>query len=413
MYKVWIIAGLALLSLHTQGQTGNSPYSSLGVGDVYSGATITNSGMGHVGVGTFSNLHVNYLNPALLSHTTWTSFEFSVWGEYKQLKKEGISQRQATGNLNQIILSLPILTNRYVIAMGMRPLSLVNYSSAYSKNLNSSDVANYTMNGSGGLNTLFLSQGIKLSSHILIGLQGSYIFGTIRKSGSVTSKPMIGGYTVESVQESNYRGFSVKPGLSFESKLKKDIAMVIGLTSELTTPLTVKDNFFGQHKDAVGNIITSDTLLKEKTTALSYPQNISAGISLYKGSQWLIGGDFSFQDWSSFKNLSNDILTTSYTIGIGGEMTPNAGSTTYLNRVTYRTGIQVKKTPFIVNGESIYDYQFTLGASLPVTRLSYINLALNVGQRGIAKDALIQEQYIRFIVGVSFNDRWFVRRKYD
>jgi hypothetical protein len=60
------------------------------------------------------------------------------------------------------------------------------------------------------------------------------------------------------------------------------------------------------------------------------------------------------------------------------------------------------------------NYGFTAGASLPIRRsTSHVHLGIDVGSLGTKTNNLIKETYVRFSVGFSFNDRWFVKRKYD
>ena len=64
--------------------------------------------------------------------------------------------------------------------------------------------------------------------------------------------------------------------------------------------------------------------------------------------------------------------------------------------------------------ESINDTALTLGLGLPVGgALSNINLGMEYGKRGTTNAGLIQENYLNISIGLSFNDKWFVKRKFD
>ena len=55
---------------------------------------------------------------------------------------------------------------------------------------------------------------------------------------------------------------------------------------------------------------------------------------------------------------------------------------------------------------------FGLGLPLRKTK-SEINLSVEVGERGTTNNNLIKEQFLRFQIGLSLSDIWFVKRKYD
>ena len=44
---------------------------------------------------------------------------------------------------------------------------------------------------------------------------------------------------------------------------------------------------------------------------------------------------------------------------------------------------------------------------------SNINLGIEYGKRGTTASGLVQENYLNVSVGLSFSDRWFVKRKID
>ena len=67
------------------------------------------------------------------------------------------------------------------------------------------------------------------------------------------------------------------------------------------------------------------------------------------------------------------------------------------------------------------DYAITLGAGFPLRKIkvgetysqSIINVGFEIGQRGTTENQLIQEKYFKAVVGITLNDRWFIKRKYD
>lgn len=80
--------------------------------------------------------------------------------------------------------------------------------------------------------------------------------------------------------------------------------------------------------------------------------------------------------------------------------------------MTYRTGIQLEKTPFLINGEEINEFGINFGISFPVGA-SGVHTGFSWGQRGTTDNELVRERFFRVSLGVTLNERWFERYKYD
>ena len=79
----------------------------------------------------------------------------------------------------------------------------------------------------------------------------------------------------------------------------------------------------------------------------------------------------------------------------------------YLSRVTYQFGFNYEKTPIQINNTIIDDFGINFGVSLPVGNASIFNFGFRYGQMGTTSDGLIQEDYFRINLGMTFNDRSF------
>jgi hypothetical protein len=92
-------------------------------------------------------------------------------------------------------------------------------------------------------------------------------------------------------------------------------------------------------------------------------------------------------------------------------------------RAQYRAGINYTKTYLDLRNTDINDYSISLGTGLPI-RLTQserrdediktlLHFAIVGGQKGTTDNNLLKEQYVKFYVGITFNERWFQKRKYD
>ena len=68
-----------------------------------------------------------------------------------------------------------------------------------------------------------------------------------------------------------------------------------------------------------------------------------------------------------------------------------------------------------LKSSDINDFGLCMGIGLPLKRSfqSKFNCGLQIGQRGTLKDNLVRENYIRFSIGLSFNEVWFQKKKFD
>jgi hypothetical protein len=101
-------------------------------------------------------------------------------------------------------------------------------------------------------------------------------------------------------------------------------------------------------------------------------------------------------------------------MAIGGEFTPYSASPgSYLKRITYRTGVSLDHYPYLVNSSTLKDFGINFGLSLPVGRISSLDIGVKVGKRGSLGLNKIEENYFKLYFGMTFNDQWFIKRKFD
>ena len=148
--------------------------------------------------------------------------------------------------------------------------------------------------------------------------------------------------------------------------------------------------------------------------------SFSLGVMISKNNNWSVALDFASSQWSGYSSsldstMNSGINTQSYKMSLGGEYTPDANNIrNYFSRVTYRYGLYYGADYIKIQNTQIPCYGVTLGASLPVRRsFSHVHMALDLGRLGTTTNSLLQETYVRFSLGVSLNNQWFVKRRYD
>ena len=402
----------------TNAQQTNSPFSYLGIGEVYTGGTAVQSMMGGLGVANSNGIYINTLNPALLARNRYTVFEMGVNMERKSMQNERQLSNTFDGTLNPITLALPA-SARWTLSLGLAPVSTVNYKTFTSQKLNivGTDSVTYSYLGDGGLNKAVVSNGVRISKDMYVGLETAYLFGVINRNVSTQNLSDSQRYRVTLDDRTNYSGLHFKLGWAWKSKLNKDYFLNLGATAEFGQNIGVKSLKRFTINNAASQQVNADTL-KQTTGNISLPATYRFGISLEKPAKLLVSLDYSLTQWSGFQNLngSNENLKNASTVAFGVEYIPKFDALNgYFNHVMYRAGANYTTSPYSINGGSVAtDMSFSVGASFPLRTISYINVAYVRGKRGTFETTGIEEVYNKIVVGFSLGDfYWFRKPKVD
>ncbi|WP_395047811.1 hypothetical protein [Flavobacterium sp.] len=415
MIKKFLLSSFILLSLHSFAQEGTaSPYSYYGIGVVKFQGTVENKSMGGLGI-LPDSIHINLQNPASLSALKLTTF--GVAGTYNtvKLKNETATEKARRTTLDYLVMAFP--AGKLGLSLGLMPYSAVGYKIKKEKNITlpSSEIVSETSayNGSGGVNKVFVGAGYKITPKLSVGADLGYNFGKI-ETNSVYSRSNIQFATIE-VNTSTLNGVNFNGGAIYKSKLKK-YDLISSATFSPSTNLKSK-NTRTTSTIPYNPVIGGSQEVPVADSNIKIPAKFAFGAGLGEIKKWFVGFESTFQGSSNFGNIyaSNVSFENATKIALGGYYTPNYNSfSNYLNKITYRAGFRHENTGLVINNKSINDTALTLGLGMPVGgSFSNINVGLEYGKRGTTNAGLIQENYMNISIGLSFNDRWFVKRKYD
>ncbi|WP_205504275.1 hypothetical protein [Rufibacter psychrotolerans] len=446
MYKPFrallLISGLAIGSQQVQAQQlSNSPYSRFGVGDIVHGTgSIRNAGMGQAGVASPNGALINDQNPALLYYNNLVTFEAAVATELKRLSDRNTSQVDGTANLGYLSLSIP-LSRRWTTAIGLKPYSRVNYNTVVSTSVAGAEntvTAHTQYTGTGGLNEVFFGHGLRIANGLTAGVSGSYLFGTIDRQGStilVDTQDETSALQKTLIHStSRYSGLMFKGGLHYRKKLGEKANLGVG--ASYTAKATIDaDRQVAQERRYLDESLISSLLSDSLEGHTTLPQMIQMGLSYDNNRNWSVAADYSIIKGSDFRGFSlgkeqgRQELGDGYRVGVGTEFTPDAGSvSSYFKRVAYRFGAYLGNTQInavaagsnAVAGHDLQDLGLSWGFTFPLGRgvrppdytQALLNTSFTVGQLK-GQDTGLKEQYFRVSVGVTFNNRWFIKRKFD
>ncbi|MFM9987976.1 hypothetical protein [Flavobacterium sp.] len=411
MIKKILLSSFILLSLHSFAQEGTaSPYSFYGIGNVKFQGTVENKSMGGLGI-LPDSIHVNLQNPASLSALKLTSFGVAGTYNKESLNSASSSEKARRTSLDYLVMAFPL--GKLGLSLGMMPYSSVGY-----KIQNTDASGNGSRySGTGGVNKVFVAAGYQITPKLSVGGDLGYNFGKIEANS--TAFMSNAQYGSRELNTNEYSGISLNAGLIYKTKFKK-----YDLVSSLTLSPSTSLNSSNQKNLAVITYTSSgseriwdskDILVSDSKIKL--PTKLSFGGGLGEIKKWFVGFESTFQGTSNFGNkyASNVSFKNAVKFSLGGYYTPNYNSfSNYFNKVTYRAGLRSESTGLVINNQSINDSALTLGLGLPVGgAFSNINLGLEYGKRGTTNAGLIRENYLNMSIGMSFNDKWFVKRKFD
>jgi hypothetical protein len=417
-YSFLLTANCLLFTSKTNAQQTNSPFSYLGIGEVYTGGTAVQSAMGGLGVANSNGIYINTLNPALLARNRYTVFEMGVNMEGKMMQNDRQLSNTFDGSLNPIMLALPA-SPRWTLVLGLAPVSTVNYQTSTSQKLSiiGTDSIRYSYKGEGGLNKAVVANGVRIFKDMYVGLETAYLFGVINRDVTTQNLSDSQNYVVKRDNRENYSSLNFKLGWAWKPKLNKDYFLNLGATAEFGQSLGAKSLTRFTINNAGGQQVNADTL-KQVTGKISLPATYRFGISIEKPAKLLVSLDYSLTQWSGFQNLngSNENLKNASTVALGAEYIPKFDAINgYFNHVMYRAGVNYTTSPYsIKGGNPATDMSFSVGASFPLRTISYINVAYVRGKRGSFETTGIEEVYNKIVVGFSLGDfYWFRKPKID
>ncbi len=418
MIKYIQAAFLIFVTSFVFSQSGSlSPYSFYGIGENTFKGTIENRSMGGLNVYSDS-IHLNLTNPAAYSQIELVNYSVGVDYNSSRLISDNSNENTSTANVNYLAVTVP--TKYLVFGFGIIPKSSVGYLlQSTDESKTPKEVERYQ--GNGGVNTAFLTFGFKVLKKINLGVSANYEFGSLDHSNSRILEGIQLYTRVES--NSSLSGVNFVYSTLFREKISTDLTLhasyifkpsskLSSQNSQILYTITGDGSFGGDSEEIDLEVLN----LKE--TKITIPSSNSFGLGLGKETKWFIGFDYTKTNGGGFENklfnLNNVEYKEASKFSLGGFFIPDFNSfTSYLSRIVYRAGIRIEKTGLHIQNQSIDEYGINFGLGLPFQGFQNINLGFEIGKRGTTNAGLIQEKFFSVRLGLTLNDRWFVKNKYN
>ncbi|KQT33095.1 hypothetical protein ASG22_17895 [Chryseobacterium sp. Leaf405] len=438
MKKIFVLSFISVGYFLNAQNLSNSPYATYGIGDVKYDNTIETASMGGISTAFISDFtsNFNFANPANNANFELTSIKLEATNENNYFKTD-YNNTKATKHstyLSNISLAFP-LSQKLKMGLSYQPYSSKSYDilspiTTTTEGTVTTIGAN-RFKGSGTLNTAQIALGYKVNDKFAVGVRANYYFGNLYDLNELAyaDAELINGYETKN----NIKNFNFTLGASYQNlntstdrKFTLGATTTFGNTSKMSADYRNTTYFY----DATGTVKNNETVIEEKNTSTKnlLPLQASIGAGYGEENKWFVSLQGDYKKGESINNFGTTIdLQDTYRISAGGWYLPNYNNfRSYFSRIVYRYGAFYERGNLSINdagkldpnGTSINKVGISAGVLLPfktssITRMSGLELGIELGKRGTTKNNLINQNYVNVRVGFNFADKWFRKTLYN
>jgi len=408
---VIVLLWACIAGVYAQNNT-SSPYTRYGYGGLVDAGFGQNKSMGGISYGLRANKFTNPGNPASFTAIDSLTFRFEAAASLKlsSFKDANVGQSKTTGNLEYLALQFPV-KNWIGISAGLQPFSVVGYD-FLNKETTPSDIegglleTTYSYRGSGGITQLYLGAAIDPFPNFSLGASVNLNFGTIKHLSAVSfdNKAYYPTTQESEIRVSNFSGLF---GAQYTLLLPKERKVTFGAVFQPKTNIG---------RNAEQTTITTDTVKITANNEFDMPLLLGAGFVYSLSDKFSAGLDYKYQAWSDAQYFGEKPFVDRNKFSLGAEYLPNRNSKNYFNRVYYRAGANYSNFYAKVNGREVNEYTLSAGLGFPLKRglnPTVLNFVFEYGNIGTTNYDLIKDQYFKFTLNMTINERWFVTRKFE
>ena len=404
----------------SQTNTG-SPYSLNELGEINFLGNVSNLSMGGID-SAIDSIEFNINNPSSLAKLKTTNYLIGTFYKYTGISNVNSTDNINTANINYIAVGIP--TKRFGFGFGVLPYSSVGFNLQTTEEYNTANSINSRLFGAeGNINKAFVSIGFPLLKYLSLGASANYNFGKFNYEKFNLIENV--NYGIFSNSSSEISGFTYNFSSNLSIPLKNDFTLNLvysfypeGDLDSYNIESLYTSNTSSITLESLGDFVDVDLNSRGiENTKLPVPKKSIFSLGLEKKNSWFLGFQYESKLSSNFENVFLDTQNVSYrdsnSLSIGGYIIPDSSSLiSYWKRVVYRIGIKNEKKSIIVNNLPVNHFSLNLGLGLPIAGLSKANLGLEIGKVG-DNDSLVKENYFALRLGLSLNDVWFIKRKYN
>lgn len=396
-----------------------SPYSQFGIGTLSDMSQSMSRGMNGVGYGLHESDMVNTLNPASYGRVDSLTmlFDMGLSGQLNHFEEGNVKRNSSMANFEYAIASFRLVKN-VGVAVGILPFSNVGYN--YSTTIIDSNTGSLTesFSGSGGTHEVMLGMGWHVLKPLSIGVNAGYFWGsidrTVTPSASSASNALTKTYTT------SISSYKLDIGAQWEQRIGRRDLLTVGAVVGVGHNLKNDADMMIISRNSVSNL--SDTTKFSISDALSLPMSYGVGLAYQHAGKLTLAADFTLEKWGDEKlpeyangryELQRGMTLDRKKVNVGLDWTPDPLGRNYTDHIHYRLGAGYSTPYYKINGkDGPRELSASLGISLPI----YANRSvLHISGQWVNNKAtgFITENMFRLNIGITFNERWFMKWMVD
>ncbi len=418
-------------SLFTQNNS-VSPYSKVGLGELYSNNFSRGLAMGKSAIGLPDKLFINLSNPASYSNLALTTFEMGFEVELLRQKQSNpeIAIENSTSSLRYFSVGIPF-TGWWGTAIALKPYSFRGYNITTERYLTNGSLITDNFEGNGGINQLIWGNSFKVAEGLAVGVNTAFLFGSL---ADVSNREWENS-TVDtrSEESTSLKGIQLKYGAQYQRDFANETQLGLGFYFNNSQKIAAD---ISKYDYTYSGVVKLDTLASsgKQSGNVTLPGEMGLGISWGKKDEqilnyaWLISADMELYFGSGYVSYSGkQELEDAFSFQLGGYLKPRytfnrlKRSHSYLINIEYRLGAFYEQLPISLHAIQLQNYGISFGLGLPIkergttpgeVKINTINLGVILGRRGTLDNNLILENYLNINIGLTLNDKWFIKYKY-
>ena len=417
-----LLAAATISGAWAQGGT-KSPYSQFGIGALGDQSQGMSRGMNGVGYALQEGNMINTLNPASYANVDSLTmlFDMGLSGQTTHFTEGNISRNAATASFEYATGSFRAWKN-FGVAFGILPFSNVGYDYRTSSRDASTGTLTETYTGNGGLHQLFVGMGWHIFKPLSIGVNAAYLWGSIDRS--VTPSASSASNTLTKRYTTTINSYKLDIGLQWRQNIGKTDYLTIGAVAGLGHNLGNRAEMSISSLNSLSNSSYADTT--RIADAMTLPTSFGVGAAYTKDGKLTVAADYTLEKWGStdfpgtqagtgYQKMS-DLLKDRTKISVGADWLPNPMGRKFLEHVHYRIGAGYATPYYKINGQDgPTELSVSAGFGIPIINKYNNRSLLNVSAQWVHASAadFITENTFRINVGITFNERWFMKWKVD
>lgn len=429
-----LLLAAATTTAGAQTNGSNSPYSRYGFGLLSDRAGGFNKGMSGLSYGMRYGNELNTKNPASYSSIDSLSFLFDMGLSLQNANLDQSGKKVNAKNTSFDYLTMGFrASKRLGISLGLLPYSTIGYKLTSEDKILDNPTGNITQTsqfqGDGGVHEVYAGIGWEPFRKFSVGMNAGYLWGDM--SHSILAS--FSDATVNSrrrAYSTDLRTYQLDFGLQYELPINKNNALTLGLVYSLGHDIDSKTYYYDQRISYVSSSSSSVVGDSLSSTGWQLPHSFGAGLVWRHKNSLRVGVDYSLTKWGDVTSpqlidaddkvngfrAAKGYYSDMHKVTVGVEYMKDPEGLRWRDRVRYRAGFSYTSPYTKVNGQDgPSDYLVSLGVALPIINYhnnrSFLNISAQYERVEPKVAGMIKENYLRLCVGLSFNERWFMKWK--